>query len=46
MNVDDPVEAASVHYINGVWGTLACAIFDRNRGFINNYDHAGHYLGI
>jgi len=28
LNIDDPLEAASVHYANGVWGTLACFIFD------------------
>lgn len=33
--VDDPLDAASVHFINGIWGTLACAIFDNQRGFVS-----------
>jgi Amt family ammonium transporter len=28
IGVDDPVGAISVHAVNGVWGTLAVAIFD------------------
>ncbi len=28
IGVDDPVGAVSVHAVNGVWGTLAAAIFD------------------
>ena len=28
MNVDDPLEAASVHFANGVWGILSLIIFD------------------
>jgi Amt family ammonium transporter len=26
--IDDPIEASGVHYVNGVWGILACIIFD------------------
>ena len=28
LKIDDPVGAISVHGICGIWGTLACAIFD------------------
>ena len=28
LNVDDPLEAASVHYMNGIWGIIACGIFN------------------
>ena len=45
LNIDDPLEAGSVHYINGTWGIIACAIFDRNRGFVSGNDGMGRYLG-
>jgi len=32
VGVDDPVGAISVHAVNGVWGTLAAAIFNA-KGF-------------
>jgi ammonium transporter, Amt family len=35
LNIDDPLEAASVHYINGIWGCLSCFIFDSTRGFVS-----------
>jgi Amt family ammonium transporter len=35
MNVDDPLEATSVHYANGVWGVLSLIIFDSKKGFIS-----------
>lgn len=35
MNIDDPLEAASVHYANGVWGILSCVIFDSSKGFVS-----------
>lgn len=35
LNIDDPLEAASVHYINGIWGYLSCFIFDSTRGFVS-----------
>lgn len=28
LNIDDPSESGSIHYANGVWGIIACAIFD------------------
>jgi ammonia channel protein AmtB len=28
LNIDDPLEATSVHYANGVWGILSLIIFD------------------
>jgi Amt family ammonium transporter len=35
MNIDDPLEATSVHFANGVWGLLACIIFDSSKGFVS-----------
>ncbi|WP_411822613.1 ammonium transporter [Leptospira sp. 'Mane'] len=32
IKVDDPVGAVSVHGICGVWGTLACGLFNMNTG--------------
>lgn len=47
MNIDDPLEAASVHYANGVWGILSCVIFDSSKGFVSgNSDEMGKYLGV
>ncbi len=46
LNIDDPVEAASVHYINGVWGCLATVIFDTTRGFVSGSPLMGEYLGV
>jgi len=46
MNIDDPVEASAVHYANGIWGLIACAIFDNHKGFISDYDQKGEYLGV
>lgn len=35
LNIDDPLEAASVHYANGVWGILSCFVFDSSKGFVS-----------
>lgn len=31
MKIDDPVGAISVHCVNGVWGTLACGLFNAEK---------------
>ena len=41
MNIDDPLEAASVHYANGVWGILSLIIFDANKGFVSGNEGMG-----
>jgi ammonium transporter, Amt family len=46
MNVDDPLEATSVHYANGVWGILSLIIFDENKGFVSGNPIMGEYLGV
>ncbi len=46
MNIDDPLEAASVHYANGVWGVLSCIIFDSSKGFVSGNPAMGQYLGV
>ena len=46
LNIDDPLEAASVHYINGTWGLISCAIFDMNKGFCSGSPQMGEYLGV
>ncbi len=32
IKIDDPVGAISVHLVNGIWGTLAVGLFDRDAG--------------
>jgi Amt family ammonium transporter len=34
LRIDDPVGALSVHLVNGIWGTLAVAIFNPEVSFI------------
>ena len=46
LYIDDPIEASGVHYVNGVWGILACIIFDSQRGFVSGSPDMGKYLGI
>jgi Amt family ammonium transporter len=46
MNIDDPLEASSVHYANGVWGILSCIIFDSSKGFVSGNPAMGEYLGV
>lgn len=46
MNIDDPLEASSVHYANGVWGILSCIIFDHTNGFVSGNPGMGKYLGV
>jgi Amt family ammonium transporter len=46
LNIDDPIEATAVHYINGVWGIIACAVFDRKRGFVAGSNYEEGFLGI
>ena len=43
-HIDDPVGACSVHFLNGVWGTLACGLFSTNTGLF--YGHGFAQLGI
>ena len=32
IKVDDPVGAVAVHFLNGVWGTIACGLFTTGKG--------------
>jgi len=32
IHIDDPVGAISVHLVNGIWGTIAVGLFDRDAG--------------
>ena len=33
LKIDDPVDAAPVHGFCGIWGVLACGLFDWGKGF-------------
>ena len=35
LNVDDPLDASSVHLVNGIWGCISCFIFDSTRGMVS-----------
>ena len=44
LHIDDPVGACSVHFLNGLWGTLACGLFSTTTGLF--YGHGFAQLGI
>ncbi|MDE5897832.1 MAG: adenylate cyclase, partial [Treponemataceae bacterium] len=44
LHIDDPVGAVAVHLANGIWGTLACGLFNVDSGLF--YGHGFHQLGI
>ncbi len=44
LHIDDPVGAVSVHFLNGLWGTIACGFFSRTSGLF--YGHGFAQLGI
>lgn len=43
-HIDDPVGACSVHFLNGLWGTIACGFFSTTTGLF--YGHGFAQLGI
>ena len=43
IKIDDPVGAISVHGICGVWGILACAIFDTTE---SGFTIGGQFVGV
>jgi len=45
LHVDDPVEAAPVHFFGGVWGTLATGFFDNQNGLFYGSPNKGTYFG-
>ena len=44
LHIDDPVGAVGVHLANGIWGTLACGLFNVENGLF--YGHGFHQLGV
>ncbi len=43
LKIDDPVGAISVHGVCGVWGILACAIFNTGE---SNFTLVGQFIGV
>ncbi|CAK9040734.1 unnamed protein product [Durusdinium trenchii] len=43
LKIDDPVDAAPVHGFCGIWGVLACGLFDWGKGF--DYYHGWSGFG-
>lgn len=50
IKVDDPVGAVAVHFLNGVWGTIACGLFTTGKGQTGTiglfYGGGFHQLGV
>ena len=50
IKVDDPVGAVAVHFLNGVWGTIACGLFTTGKGQNGTiglfYGGGFHQLGV
>ena len=42
--VDDPVGAVSVHFANGMWGTIATGLFSTSEGLL--YGHGFRFFGV
>lgn len=45
LHIDDPIEAVPVNLFCGVWGTLATAFFDNERGLVSSSDVKWTFLG-
>ena len=46
MGIDDPINAAALHTSNGIWGLIACGLFDNSKGlFSKNEDDKGFFFG-
>lgn len=43
LHIDDPVGAVAVHFANGIWGTLACGLFNRIPS--NDFASVGLFYG-
>lgn len=45
LKVDDPVGAISVHALNGIWGTLACGLFNAEAAMAVGTRNTGLFYG-
>jgi len=41
LKIDDPVDASSVHGAAGIWGVMACGLFDWGNGFDHYHGWSG-----
>lgn len=45
LKIDDPVGAVSVHGVNGLWGTLACGLFNAEKALGTGETNSGLFYG-
>lgn len=46
LHIDDPIEAVPINMFCGIWGTLATAFFDNERGLVSSSDSKGKFFGV
>ncbi|TNV72316.1 hypothetical protein FGO68_gene10818 [Halteria grandinella] len=46
LHIDDPIEAVPINMFCGIWGTIATAFFDNERGLVSSSDSKWTFLGV
>jgi ammonium transporter, Amt family len=46
LRIDDPLDAFEVHGLCGVWGIIASAIFNKDKGIVYNFESGIKLLGF
>jgi Amt family ammonium transporter len=45
LHIDDPIEAVPINMFCGLWGTLATALFNNERGLVSSSDEKWKFFG-